>query len=151
MGDYNVYVRRRLDSQYDIGSSNSVWVGLDGISTDVMDNYTEADVWIWKNLGTVKVSSAGRKMLDIVRREDGYIIDRVVLTQGAIPTGIGPEESLRSFNGSLTEFSVFSSQWFRSDCAESNEYCIGADIDKDNDVDIYDLLYFADNWLYSQD
>jgi hypothetical protein len=33
--------------------------------------------------------------LDVVRREQGYKIDRIVLTKGAIPTGTGPPESPR--------------------------------------------------------
>jgi len=52
--------------------------------------------WFWKQIGAVTVSTPGVKTLDIVRREQGVIkIDRIVLTQGAIPTGTGPAESPR--------------------------------------------------------
>jgi len=51
--------------------------------------------WIWKQIGAVTVSTPGVKTLDIVRREEGYKVDRIVLTKGAIPTGTGPAESPR--------------------------------------------------------
>jgi len=90
-GTFNVYMRRYCDPT----GSNSVWVGLDGVSNGNNDNTQDYDQWIWKSLGTVTVSTPGVKTLDVVRREQGYKIDRIVLTQGAIPTGNGPAESPR--------------------------------------------------------
>jgi hypothetical protein len=91
-GTFNVYVRRYSDT----GTySNSAWAGLDNVGTGVYDNTADLGQWIWKSLGTVTVSTLGVKTLDIVRREEGYKIDRIVLTQGAIPTGTGPAESPR--------------------------------------------------------
>jgi hypothetical protein len=91
-GTFNVYVRRWSDSGR---QSNSVLAGLDGVGTGVNDNGPELDQWIWKGLGTVTVSTPGVKTFDIVRREEGYKVDRIVLTKGAIPTGNGPAESPR--------------------------------------------------------
>jgi hypothetical protein len=89
-GTFNVYVRRWSDSGR---ASNSAWAGLDNVGTNVNDNTQDLDQWIWKGLGSVTVSTPGVKTLDIVRREEGYKIDRIVLTKGAIPTGTGPAES----------------------------------------------------------
>ncbi|MCK5565656.1 MAG: carbohydrate-binding protein [Planctomycetes bacterium] len=148
LGNYTVYVRRWVDANQQANAgSNSAWAGLDGVSTGVVDNTNDFDQWIWKSLGTVNVSTAGAKTLDIVRREDGYMVDRIVLTQGAIPTGSGPAESLRDFNATLVEFAIFASQWQRTDCSTSNGNCSGVDIDIDGDVDIDDLCLFAENWL----
>lgn len=91
-GKFTVYVRRYSDSDR---YSNSAWAGLDGVGTGVNDNTYDLDQWIWKSLGTVTVSTPGVKTLDIVRREEGYKIDRIVLTQGAAPTSTGPPESPR--------------------------------------------------------
>ena len=129
--------------------SNSVWVGLEGINTGVVDNGQDPDQWIWKSLGTVSVSTPGGKALDIVRREDGYMIDRVVVTQGAVPGGTGPAESPRQGGYTFTEFATFASQWQRTDCDISNEYCSGADFDGNGNVDIGDLRLFAQSWLNS--
>jgi len=69
---------------------------LDNVGSGADDNTIGYDRWIWKSLGAVTVSTPGVKTLDIVRREQGVIkIDRIVLTQGAAPTGTGPAESPR--------------------------------------------------------
>ena len=142
-GTYTVYLRRFANST----ASDSVWVGLDGTSTGEIDNDGADPAWIWKNLGTVNVSSAGIKTLDIARREDGYMIDRIVVTQGAAPSGTGPEESLRDFSTTMLEYAIFSSHWQQADCDVSNDYCSGADINKSETVDIIDLQMLAEKWL----
>jgi hypothetical protein len=90
-GTFKVYMRRYCDPT----NSNSVLVGMDGVANGSNDNTGDYDQWIWKQVGTVTVSTPGVKILDVVRREQGYKIDRIVLTQGAIPTGTGPAESPR--------------------------------------------------------
>ena len=146
-GQYTIYVRRRWDTDKQVNGSNSVWAGLDGVQSTDYDNEQDPDQWIWKSLGTVNVSSAGVKMLDIVRREDGYMVDRIVLTQGAAPTGDGPVESRRDFSTTLIEYAIFAGYWQRTDCSVSNDYCSGADINGSTAVDIEDLMLFAQKWL----
>jgi hypothetical protein len=45
------------------------------------------------------------------------------------------------------DFAIFSSQWNSSDCSDP-DWCSGADIDRDGDVDHSDLGLFAEYWLW---
>jgi hypothetical protein len=45
------------------------------------------------------------------------------------------------------DFSGFSGQWLRTDCARTNAWCYGADHDRDGNVGIDDLSTFAEWWL----
>ena len=47
----------------------------------------------------------------------------------------------------FNDFAIFASPWQSDDCIEPN-WCGGADIDRDGDVDSNDLAYFADYWLW---
>ncbi|MEM1326336.1 MAG: PKD domain-containing protein, partial [Bacteroidota bacterium] len=90
-GSYTIYVRRKTDNAN--GASNSAYGGFDGSPTGVFDNQGNDDSnWVWKSLGASSLA-AGDHTVEIVRREDGYKIDRVVVTTGGIPTGNGPAES----------------------------------------------------------
>jgi hypothetical protein len=143
LGSYTIYVRRWATDT----SSDTVWAGLDGVGTGVVDNGKDYDQWIWKSLGTITIASAGTRTLDIVRREDGYMIDRVVVTQNAVPSGTGPPESGRDFTATMVEYAIFAGYWQRTDCSVSNDDCSGADINKTGAVDIIDLQLFAERWL----
>ncbi len=143
LGSFTVYVRRWCDSN----SSNSAWAGLDNVNTGINDDTADYDQWVWKSLGTVTVNSPDIQTLDIVRCEQGYKIDRIVLTQGAAPSGIGPAESLRDLCMTHTEFAIFANQWQQTECNSSNLYCWGADMDQNHAVDIDDLFRFIEYWL----
>ena len=144
LGDYTVYVRRWVDTA---SRSDTVWAGLDGVGTGAVDNGDDYDQWIWKSLGTVTIASAGTRTLDIVRRQDGYMIDRVVVTQGAVPSGTGPAESGRDINATMVEYAIFAGYWQRTDCSVSNDDCSGADFDQSGAVDLIDLQLFTERWL----
>ncbi len=64
------------------------------------------------------------------------------LTFSQVPT--------RDFNSDtkvdFKDFACFSKQWFELNCNEPN-FCQGADLDLDHDVDGDDLLLFLDFWL----
>ena len=42
---------------------------------------------------------------------------------------------------------IFSNQWNRHDCSAANNYCQGADIDKNNNVGLSDFAKIAADWL----
>jgi hypothetical protein len=75
-------------------SGGAVWGGLN-VGFGSKDSLLDYDQYICKHIGTVAVSTPGVKALGIIRREEGYQVDRIVLTQGAAPTGTGPAESPR--------------------------------------------------------
>jgi hypothetical protein len=142
-GDYTIYVRRWVTAS----NSDTVWAGLDGVSTGVVDNGNDYDQWIWKSLGTVTIASSGARTLDIVRRQDGYMVDRVVVTQGGVPSGNGPAASDRDFNATMVEYAILANHWQRLDCDDFNDDCSGADIDQTGAVDLMDLQLFTERWL----
>jgi hypothetical protein len=45
------------------------------------------------------------------------------------------------------EFAYFASQWGRADCSSDNDWCSGADFDRNGTVDMEDLISFANGWL----
>ncbi len=47
----------------------------------------------------------------------------------------------------FVDFAGFAGQWSRTDCNADNDWCSGADFDRDGTVDIDDLMSFADGWL----
>ena len=99
-GVYRVFIRTRApstsDNSFHVGLnsapvSNSTGLGMGTVSSD----------WVWiddvdqgqQNL-TITVTSPGRHTFNVWAREDGSIIDKIVLSKsGTVPTGLGPAES----------------------------------------------------------
>lgn len=90
-GNHVVWVRRYAA---DTGQ-NSVHHGVDGTQTSGVDNTADYGSWVWKNLGTVNISSTGERVFQLRRREKGYKVDRILLTTNTsyTPSGNGPAES----------------------------------------------------------
>ncbi len=96
-GRYHVWVRG-------VGpgwNSDSVWVGLNSNSASAALLTVPKGGLDWAGSVRVNVPSAGVHSLSIWMREDGVIIDKVVLARssGATPTGLGPNESPRGDGG----------------------------------------------------
>ncbi|MCE5276587.1 MAG: tandem-95 repeat protein [Planctomycetaceae bacterium] len=104
-GTYYVWVRTIGAT----GSDDSINVGLDGQAATLgkwgMSMTTSA--WGWNDCVvdgngatrvTIDVKEAGLHTFNIWMREDGTVIDKVILTQDAAfkPTGVGPVESSRA-------------------------------------------------------
>jgi hypothetical protein len=47
----------------------------------------------------------------------------------------------------LKDFAVFASYWLEGPCNEANNWCSGADLNHQNDVDLADLTILANQWL----
>ncbi len=76
------------------GSSDSFYLGVD---TQVLGEFgRHGGDWIWQRLeGNVSFERDGQHVLNIWMREDGTLIDKLVLTRDADwqPTGTGPAQS----------------------------------------------------------
>jgi aryl-phospho-beta-D-glucosidase BglC (GH1 family) len=49
------------------------------------------------------------------------------------------------------DYSTFAGQWLKTNCNQSNAWCSGADRDRDGNVQIDDLMIFAEWWLYDSE
>ncbi|MFK7845850.1 MAG: FG-GAP-like repeat-containing protein [Rhodothermales bacterium] len=98
-GDYIIWVRMWADAS----DGNSVNAGVDG-TIDPLSKGIQSqilDQWIWLKLArggnTLEqtIGTAGAHTFNLYMREDGTIIDKIVLTTdaGFTPTGEGPAES----------------------------------------------------------
>ena len=95
------YVWARVFAPTD--TDNTIHLGMNNaVNASKMETLIEGD-WSWTNLNTksesqtVGVTAAGLSTLHVWMREDGILIDKVVLTTDVnyIPTGDGPPESPR--------------------------------------------------------
>lgn len=102
-----------LRGQATSGTDDSVHAGLDGDSTessqriDGMGGYNPRDVWVWvpgvnatnpdtrDNRATLTIPGAGDHTVHIWQREDGFKIDKLILTTDVnfVPIGMGPDSS----------------------------------------------------------
>lgn len=103
-GTYRVAVRGRPPN----GAADSLHVGLDGVlgtTADAISGFPTFTGWSWAaasdggpNPATVTVPAPGVHTVNVWAREDGLVLDRIVLapTGSATPTGDGPAESPRA-------------------------------------------------------
>jgi hypothetical protein len=98
-GAHYVWVRGRAGSTAD----DSLHAGLNGAevaTADKMQGFNNSG-WKWSratgdgNPATINIASTGVHVLNLWMREDGMIVDKVVVTSSAsyTPTGLGPAES----------------------------------------------------------
>ncbi|HEV8593999.1 MAG TPA: putative Ig domain-containing protein, partial [Thermoplasmata archaeon] len=101
-GTYYVWVRGMGPSG--AGSDDTVHVGLDGAEVSTSDRMSGfSNAWTWSNqtldgpVATIDVASAGLHTVDVWMSEDGFIIDRLLVTPDAafVPVAMGPAESTR--------------------------------------------------------
>jgi hypothetical protein len=100
-GTYYVWLRGYATDD----SNNSVHVGLNGQAAASADKISTSTFngWAWIQstrdgpVATVNISSAGLHTISIWMREDGFRVDRVLLTTNSslTPSGNGPAESPR--------------------------------------------------------
>ncbi|HET6282176.1 MAG TPA: galactose oxidase-like domain-containing protein, partial [Polyangia bacterium] len=97
-GIHHVWAR----GQAATGSDDSYHFGLDGAEDPNADRiHSFGTTWTWKKTtmdnvdATVNVTSTGLHRVSVWMREDGLILDKLVLTVNAafVPTGTGPAES----------------------------------------------------------
>ena len=110
-GDYYVWVRGKSPSS----ASNSVHVGIDGVLTAAGTNISDSSgsaYYAWFNVaaGTgsaarITVGSAGLHTVNVWMHEDGFRLDKLILTRNAafVPKLLGPSQSEQ---GSYREYPV---------------------------------------------
>ncbi len=82
------------------GSSDSVWVGIDGDSENAIRINAPNRAWGWRSSSQQFTIPAGEHTVNIWMREDGTVVDRLLLTpSSARPSGDGPGESSRNGSG----------------------------------------------------
>lgn len=101
-GTYYVWLRTLADND----NNNSIHVGLDGQPVDSADRMSTPTygTWTWFQstldgpVATLTVPSAGVHTINVWMREDGFRLDRLLLTTNAatVPSGDGPAESARN-------------------------------------------------------
>ncbi len=105
-GTYYVWVRGLGLS----GEDDSVHVGLDGqelSSASAIDRFNASFGWSNKtmggNLATVDVATPGVHTVNLWMREDGFMVDKIVLVPSVsyVPTGEGPAPSPRTTQGDI--------------------------------------------------
>ncbi|HEY5945547.1 MAG TPA: PQQ-dependent sugar dehydrogenase [Kofleriaceae bacterium] len=86
------------------GNDDSVHAGLDGAASTSSDRISSfGTAWTWSKAtmdgvsATISVPSTGVHTINLWMREDGFVVDKIVLTTSAsyVPSGTGPAESPR--------------------------------------------------------
>ena len=101
-GDYHLWARIWAVS----GSSNSIHMGMNGEIDPLSKGMQTQDIgeWVWLELSRgsnplpYNVGSAGIHTVNVWMREDGTLVDKVLITTDGdfVPTGEGPAESPQS-------------------------------------------------------
>lgn len=105
-GTYFIWVRGKSKG----AESNGMHVGIDGTLTtgQAMTGWFAINQWVWENRrrnsspAFVEINEVGPHTLNVWNRDDGFKLDKIVLTResGFQPVGEGPPESITNL-GSL--------------------------------------------------
>jgi len=107
-GTYYLWVRVFAETVND----NSLHMGDNGtVSAKKVDAPTNVGTWTWTNINTkgnavsMELSTAGLNTIHAWMREDGLILDKIVLTTdaGFVPEGTGPAESPRASAAAISQ------------------------------------------------
>lgn len=125
-GTYHIWMRISQAG----GAGNSAYVGVDGTQVGGTFDNGSGSGWVWKEAGGTVALTAGDHVFDLRRREDGYRVDRILLTtDGAlIPTGEGPAESERGGGNADADGDHLLDDW-------ESEHGQSGDLDSDGDLD----------------
>jgi hypothetical protein len=97
---FNVWIRGVGDSAPGAGANDSVFIGLDGLLTTRITGFPAGQGYYWGNTpigdsGPISVGAPGEHVINVWMREDGFAVDKILLTSSAsyTPAGTGPTES----------------------------------------------------------
>ena len=126
-GTYHVWLRGRAAGS-DTGSSDSAHAGLDGAaiaSSDRLSSFVAGFSWRKSTMdgpvATFSVSSTGLHTVNVWMREDGFVVDKVLLTTdaGFTPSGLGPAETPRETGGATCSDGLKNGSETAVDCGGS--------------------------------
>ena len=151
-GDDDLYLRR--------SESSELW-----LSTDADPNhkskiaYTTSwtNKYQWNKYSSQQSSSislvAGQSYyIEALHKEGGGGDNIAVAWQGpGITQQVIDGIYLSPYLYNFTDYSTFAGQWLKTNCNRSNAWCSGADRDRDGNVQIDDLMIFAEWWLYDSE
>jgi hypothetical protein len=101
---FYVHIRSRGPTTVD----DSVWLSIDG-STSTYQQLNFANTLVWRTSTSTFAIGAGTHALTVWLREDGAIMDKIVISSSATqPTGTGPAESAHSSGGGAVSAPGFS-------------------------------------------
>lgn len=91
-GTYYIHVRGDAGANSE-GFSDSCYAAVDGVVTDWYRFSVDGGTWAWASQ-TVVLESGGVHVVSILGREDGFRVDKVVVSASVdAPVGFGPPES----------------------------------------------------------
>ena len=140
-GTYTVWIRGLGDSAPGGSANDSVNVGIDGTLPDTSDRistFPDGAGYVWSDAtldltpATFQVTAAGEHTVNVWMREDGFIIDKLLLTSNAsyVPSAAGPVESTRGAVELRLAISTSNGQliisWTGSATLESADTILGA-------------------------
>ena len=142
------------------GGDDSCHVGLDGEEMPFSSNWSGSNNWSNNRYpetdrARFDVTTTGVHTLNIYVREDGLIVDKIVLTTNPdfTPTGEGPEESHRGprlkahhpvpEDGAIYEDTWVSLAWSASETAASHDVYFGESLDDVNNATVDSDLFIG--------
>lgn len=91
-GSFYIHVRGDTGART-LGTSDSCFAGVDGVATNAFMFSNVSGAWGWLSQPT-SVTSSGVHVVQIFGREDGFRIDKIVVSDSNVPpVGDGPPES----------------------------------------------------------
>jgi hypothetical protein len=117
-----------------------------------VNDWTNSHEWTkyTSQTSTPKSLLAGHKYyIEVLQKEGGGGDNIAVAWQGpGITQQVIDGFYLSPWLYNFKDYATFAPQWLKTNCSRSNAWCSGADRDRDGNVQLDDLMVFANWWLY---
>ena len=120
---------------------SSIW-GFDLYTTDINDNNFLAGDWFIIDYKAEEIGDCNVGFYDYSISWDE---PQSYIKFSNVPTRNLDSDPNQQVN--FVDYAVFSSQWSNSNCNDP-DWCAGADLDRDGDIDHNDLSLFVEYWLW---
>ena len=108
-------------------------------------NYT--NVFVNEN-GLIEIEAAFDRAYFCSILRDSLFSEETITVRGSFTSGqyFYGMDTIKLINNNFERLGLLSSQWLRADCSEP-DWCEGADIDQDSEVNFNDFAFMAFHWL----